>query len=139
MLTIEGARALNIADEIGSLQAGKQADLFVVDLDTPKFAPVNNVFAHVVNQTTPVDVETVIVDSTVVMQAGDVKTMDTQNVINRVENAMERFEDDTGWSFDIDGIETPSALSALRDTPKSGPMCMFARLLLQSTKDKLSG
>ena len=138
MLTIEGARTLNVGDEIGSLEAGKRADLIILDLDTPKFAPVNNVFAHVVNQTNPSDVGTVFVDGNVVMLDGDVKTLHPQEVIDRVEDAMERFEEDTEWTFNIDGIETPSTLSVLRDVPKRGPLSMFARVLIQSAKEKLS-
>jgi cytosine/adenosine deaminase-related metal-dependent hydrolase len=137
MLTIEGARVLNVGDEIGSLEAGKRADLIVLDLDTPKFAPVNNVFAHVVNQTNPSDVETVFVDGNVVMLGGDVKTLQPPEVIDRVEDAMERFEEDTGWTFNVDGIETPSTLSVLRDVPRRGPLRMFTQLLIQSTKEKL--
>ncbi|WP_248910309.1 amidohydrolase family protein [Halocatena marina] len=137
MLTIEGARALNVGDEIGSLEAGKRADLIVLDLGTPKFVPVNNVFAHVVNQTNPTDVETAFVDGNTVMRGGDVKTFHPPAVVDRVEDAMEQFEADTGWTFNIDGIETPSTLSVLRDVPKRGPMKMFAQLLLQSTKEKL--
>ncbi|MFB6312283.1 MAG: amidohydrolase family protein, partial [Salinirussus sp.] len=137
MLTIEGAQALNIDDEIGSLEVGKRADLIVLEMDTPKFAPVNNIFAHVANQATPADVETVIVDGEVLMRDGTVEAMDPATVVDRVEGAMERFEANTGWAFDIDGTDTPMALTALRDAPKRGPTRMFARLLVQSANDRL--
>lgn len=40
MATINGARALNLADEIGSLVAGKSADIVCVELDGPRHRPV---------------------------------------------------------------------------------------------------
>ncbi len=137
MLTIEGARSLNVGDEIGSLEPGKRADLVVLDLDVPKFAPVNNVFAHVVNQATPADVETTIVDGTVLMRDGDVKTLHPQAVVGRVESTLEQFQAETGWSFEFGGTETPSKLSVLRDAPKRGPARLFAQLLVQMAKEKL--
>jgi 5-methylthioadenosine/S-adenosylhomocysteine deaminase len=39
LMTIEGARALAMEDEIGSIEVGKQADLVAVDLDTPHSTP----------------------------------------------------------------------------------------------------
>ncbi|MFC7043894.1 amidohydrolase family protein [Halonotius sp. GCM10025705] len=137
MLTIEGARALNIGDEIGSIEAGKRADLLVLDFSSPKFAPINNIYAHVANQATRADVETVIVDGELLMRDGDVLTMDSDAVLARVEAAMERFEADTEWSFDHDGTETPSTWSVVRNAPKRGPTRMAARYALQSIKDTL--
>ena len=40
MATIEGARAVGLGDEIGSLEAGKQADLLGVDLTELNLSPV---------------------------------------------------------------------------------------------------
>ena len=137
MLTIDGARALNLGDEIGSLETGKRADLLVLDFSSPKFAPINNVFAHVANQATRADVETVIVDGQVLLRDGDVQTMDADAVLDRVEAAMERLKADTEWSFNLEGTETPSTWSVVQEAPKGGPTRMAARYALQSFKDKL--
>jgi hypothetical protein len=40
MATIEGARAVGLGDEIGSLETGKQADLILVDLTELNLSPV---------------------------------------------------------------------------------------------------
>jgi len=137
MLTHEGAQALNVGDETGSIEAGKRADMIVLDFDSPKFAPVNNVFTHVANQATRADVKTVIVDGNILMRDGEVKTIDPDAVIDRVEAAMERFESETEWSFDMDGTETPGMVSTFRDAPKRGPSRLFGKAVLQSAKDKL--
>ena len=43
--TIEGARALGLGDEIGSVEVGKRADLVLVDLAAPHLTPVHDVAA----------------------------------------------------------------------------------------------
>jgi 5-methylthioadenosine/S-adenosylhomocysteine deaminase len=40
MVTIEGAQAIGMGDEVGSLEPGKQADLILVDLTAPNLSPV---------------------------------------------------------------------------------------------------
>ncbi len=42
MGTIEGARAIGLGDQVGSLEVGKQADLILVDLREPNLSPVMN-------------------------------------------------------------------------------------------------
>lgn len=56
MLSIEGARALGVGDEIGSLEPGKTADVILPDVATPKFTPSTNLPARVVNNAAPADV-----------------------------------------------------------------------------------
>lgn len=48
MATINGARALGISDETGSLAVGKSADLCAINLKTPETAPVYNPVSHIV-------------------------------------------------------------------------------------------
>ena len=42
LATIEGARALGVNDQIGSLEAGKKADLILLDGNTPNLRPIHN-------------------------------------------------------------------------------------------------
>ncbi|WP_436930616.1 amidohydrolase family protein [Halosimplex halobium] len=136
MLTIDGARALGVGDEIGSIEPGKRADIILLDVDKPKFTPLTNVPAHVVNNAAPGDVETVIVDGEVVMQDEVPETMEADAVQQRVKEAVERFADETGWELDIGGGEPPGSVETIRDLPKRGPARLLSRLALQSARDK---
>ncbi|WP_135366662.1 amidohydrolase family protein [Halosimplex halophilum] len=136
MLTIEGARTLGIGDEIGSIEPDKRADLLVLDVDKPKFTPLTNVPAHVVNNAAPADVETVLVDGDVVMRGGEPITMDVDAVQERAERAVERFADETGWELHLGGAEPPDTVETLRDLPKRGPSRLVSRLAVQSARDK---
>jgi len=137
MLTIEGARALGIDDHIGSLEPGKRADLILLDVDTPKFTPLTNVPAHVVNNATPADVEIVIVDGKVVMQDETPETMDATLVQEHVTDAVDRFADETGWQLNVDGATPPSALDTAKEVPKRGPARLLSRLAAQTGRDTL--
>lgn len=68
MATIRGARALHMADKIGSLEVGKLADIAIVDLDSLHQTPMYNIYSHLVYATKSTDVITVIINGRVVMQ-----------------------------------------------------------------------
>ncbi len=80
MATTGGARALNMEKEIGSLEAGKRADLIIVGMDGVNQTPVYNVYSHLVYATKASDVETVIINGRMVMDRGRVLTIDEQAV-----------------------------------------------------------
>jgi 5-methylthioadenosine/S-adenosylhomocysteine deaminase len=79
MGTIEGAKALGLGDEIGSLEAGKRADLVLVDLERLHVNPVfqdsepdgyRNVVPNLVHAALPSDVESVMVDGEWIVRKG---------------------------------------------------------------------
>jgi 5-methylthioadenosine/S-adenosylhomocysteine deaminase len=84
MATIEGARAIDLEREIGSLEAGKRADLVVVSVDglhqRPQ-RPMPNPYSLLVYATKASDVETVIVEGRVVVRDGEVLTLDRTRVL----------------------------------------------------------
>lgn len=80
MATIGGARAIHLDKEIGSLEAGKRADLIIVDLESAHQTPVYNVYSELVYATKASDVETVIINGKVVMQNRRVLTIDERSV-----------------------------------------------------------
>ena len=80
MATIRGARAIHLDKEIGSLEAGKLADLLIVGMQGAHQTPLYNVYSHLVYATKSSDVETVVINGRIVMQDGDVLTIDGQAV-----------------------------------------------------------
>lgn len=136
MLTIEGAKALGAEDELGSLEPGKNADIILLNMDQPKFAPLTNLPAQVVNNATNADVETVIVDGSVLMKNQEVITMNPEIVMENVKTATEQFESETDWDFTIGGSESPGILDVAADLPKRGPAHFVGRIGFQSVKDK---
>jgi 5-methylthioadenosine/S-adenosylhomocysteine deaminase len=81
MATIDGARALGLADEIGSIEVGKRADVIVVDLNRLHAAPQTDVVSSVVYSAQASDVRTMIIDGRIVMHNGELKTINEVDVI----------------------------------------------------------
>ena len=67
MATREGARALGLDDEIGSIETGKRADLILVDRDRPHLATSPDPFSAIVYAARPSDVRTTIVDGEILV------------------------------------------------------------------------
>src|SRR6266481_117031 len=68
MATIEGARALHLEKEIGSLEPGKKADFIVLGLDAPHAVPMFDVYAQIVYALKASDVEMVVIGGRIVMR-----------------------------------------------------------------------
>ncbi len=68
LATINGARALHMDADIGSLEEGKRADLVVVGLDSLHQTPRYSVYSHLVYATKSGDVRTVVIEGRVVMR-----------------------------------------------------------------------
>jgi 5-methylthioadenosine/S-adenosylhomocysteine deaminase len=81
MATIDGARALGVAAETGSLEVGKRADVAVVRLDKLHATPVKDVVSAIVYSTEVDDVDTVIIDGRVVMRDRKLLTVDEAETI----------------------------------------------------------
>lgn len=67
MATREGARALGLEDEIGSIEIGKRADLILIDRDRPHLATGPDPVSAVVYAARPTDVRTTIVDGEILV------------------------------------------------------------------------
>ena len=95
MATIEGAQAIGLADETGSLVAGKQADLIVVDLTAPHLSPVldaplRNIVPNLVYAATGSEVRTVLVAGHVLVRDGQVLTLDEAQVREEAQEQAQR-------------------------------------------------
>ena len=90
MATIDGARALGLADEIGSIEVGKRADLAVVRLDRLHATPVEDVVSAVVYSAQPDDVETVLIDGEFVLRDRKLLTLDEKETISSARSEAEK-------------------------------------------------
>jgi len=81
MGTIDGARALGMDKEIGSLEPGKRADLIVVSMSSARQTPMYNVVSHLVYVTRGDDVRTTIVNGRVLMRDRQVLSLDEPRVL----------------------------------------------------------
>lgn len=91
MATIDGAKALGLDNEIGSLEVGKKADIIVIDLDKPHLIPVHDIYSTLAYSVNGADVETVIIDGKIIMENRKMLTIDEEMVkkeINRVVNKL---------------------------------------------------
>ncbi len=85
MATTNGARALNLTSQIGSLQVGKKADIILIDVSKPHLKPLHNLQAGLVYSAHGSDVDTVIVDGKVIMQNHKLKTLNEQAIMEKAE------------------------------------------------------
>jgi 5-methylthioadenosine/S-adenosylhomocysteine deaminase len=76
MATINGAKALRLDAQIGSLEVGKQADVVVLDAAQPHLAPRHDPVALLVYSAQAADVSTVIVDGRVLLEERVLTTLD---------------------------------------------------------------
>lgn len=82
MATINGARSLGLEKEIGSLEVGKKADLVVIDLDRLHTTPSPNPISSLVYAATGGEVDTVVVDGQIVVEQGQLLTLDEDEVMH---------------------------------------------------------
>jgi 5-methylthioadenosine/S-adenosylhomocysteine deaminase len=76
LATIEGARSMGIAESVGSLRAGKRADVIAVSTDSPNLAVFTDPAHLLVTAAQPANVDTVIVDGRVLKRNGKLTTLD---------------------------------------------------------------
>jgi 5-methylthioadenosine/S-adenosylhomocysteine deaminase len=81
MATIGGARALGMAQQIGSLEPGKRADLITVSMSAARQTPMYDAVSHIVYVTRGDDVRTTIVDGKIVMKDRQVRTLNRTTVV----------------------------------------------------------
>ncbi len=81
LATIGGAKALGMDALIGSLEAGKRADLITVSVASARQTPLYDPVSHLVYVTRGDDVQNTIVNGKVLMRNRQVRTLDRRAVI----------------------------------------------------------
>jgi 5-methylthioadenosine/S-adenosylhomocysteine deaminase len=94
MATINGARALGLEKDIGSLEKGKKADIIIVNLNNLRLTPVMlgkyfNLVSNIVYSAHGDDVDTAIVDGEIVMENRKLKRIDDAKVVEVATKASE--------------------------------------------------
>ena len=86
MATITGARALHLEKQIGSLEAGKKADVILVDTSAPHGTPMYNVYSQLVYALKASDVKTVVIGGKVVMQDRQMLTLNEKEILAKAQD-----------------------------------------------------
>jgi 5-methylthioadenosine/S-adenosylhomocysteine deaminase len=81
MATIEGAKALHMENEIGSLEVGKKADIVLISLDEPNAVPMYEVYAQLAYALKGSDVETVVIGGRIVMRNKKLLTLNEPAIL----------------------------------------------------------
>jgi 5-methylthioadenosine/S-adenosylhomocysteine deaminase len=92
MATVGGAEVLHMADEIGSIEIGKRADIILVDLEALHMTPRYNIYSHLVYAAKPSDVTEVFVEGRQLMRDRVLLTLDEAAIRAEAEDYRTRIE-----------------------------------------------
>jgi len=93
LATIEGARALGADHEIGSIEAGKKADMILLDAKSPNLTPIHGketIVSNLVYSASSGNVDTTIVDGRVLMERRTIKSLNLDEVYEETEKRASR-------------------------------------------------
>ncbi|KAG6609449.1 5-methylthioadenosine/S-adenosylhomocysteine deaminase [Phytophthora cinnamomi] len=90
MATLNGARALGLEHEIGSIEVGKRADIIAVECDSIEMLPMYNVVSHVVYVASREHVSDVWINGKQVLRSHQLTTVDEAQVMKDVHEWRER-------------------------------------------------
>jgi 5-methylthioadenosine/S-adenosylhomocysteine deaminase len=102
MATRGGARATGMEDKIGSIEAGKRADVVIHTLDRPELMPVTNMMRNLMYSSLSKSVSTVIVDGKVVLQDGAFTELDEVRCLAQVNAASHALLERMGIAMEPD-------------------------------------
>jgi cytosine/adenosine deaminase-related metal-dependent hydrolase len=99
MATLQGAQAMGLGDELGSIETGKKADLVCFDTLRPEWQALWNPVNNLVYNADGRSVHTVVIDGRVVVDAYRQSFVDEPRLFARVQEIGERLQARTGVSF----------------------------------------
>jgi cytosine/adenosine deaminase-related metal-dependent hydrolase len=88
--TLGGAKALGIADRVGSLTPGKRADLILVRTTDINMAPLTEPVRMLVQSAQPSNVELVMVDGRILKQGNRLTTIDVPKLVGEANETITR-------------------------------------------------
>jgi 5-methylthioadenosine/S-adenosylhomocysteine deaminase len=93
LATINGAKALSQAQNIGSLEIGKKADIAILDFNAPNTWPPHNPYSLIAYAATDYNVKTTIINGEIVMKDRQLLTIDVTNVLTQAKESLEQILD----------------------------------------------
>jgi 5-methylthioadenosine/S-adenosylhomocysteine deaminase len=87
MATRGGARALHMEDRIGSLEAGKEADIVVISADDPALTPIHDPWSVVVYAANADNVLHTMVAGRLIMRKRSIEHLDSERILARSREA----------------------------------------------------
>jgi cytosine/adenosine deaminase-related metal-dependent hydrolase len=90
MATINGAKGIMADHLVGSLEAGKQADIILVNARKPHITPLHDPVSAIVWAANGSDVDTVLIDGQVVMHNRQILTMDEEEILADAEKIRDK-------------------------------------------------
>jgi len=104
MATINGAKALGLENEIGSIDIGKKADIILIDLNKPYFVPLFDIMTRIPLVTIGDDVDTVIIDGEIIVENKSFKKLDEVEVLERARQVSSDLLTRTGIKSSLKGF-----------------------------------
>ena len=92
MGTIDGARALGLEKEIGSLEPGKRADLIVLNLNQPRGVPIYDIYSEIVYALKSTDVSDVMVNGNPIVREHRMLTLDPRQIMGKAAEYQRRVQ-----------------------------------------------
>ena len=84
MATLGGARMMGLEQEIGTIEKDKQADIIVIDVNSPHMVPLYNPISLVVYSASGADVKDVVVNGQILLKDRIFQTLDPDEIQDRV-------------------------------------------------------
>ena len=97
LATIEGARSMGVASEVGSIVTGKRADVIMINTRSPNLAVFTDPAHMLVTAAQPANVDSVIVDGRVLKRGGALTTLDPARIGQQAAAALAAVRARAGW------------------------------------------
>ncbi len=91
MATINGAKAYGVDHILGSIETGKKADIVLVDFQKTHLTPCHDIYANLVYSVTKSDVDTVLIDGHIQMEAGELVSFEEEALLAEVRTISSKF------------------------------------------------
>jgi len=85
MATIQGAKAVGMDDQIGSIEVGKRADLLVIDFEQPNTTPCYNPVSSLVYSGNHANIQAVFVEGALIYNDGHFTTINEQDILQKAQ------------------------------------------------------